>query len=254
MSDSHESDVLAERERRAARLRSDRGWFALVDRVWLEEGDNETPLGTMTARDGALTLRVGDGRAVLRDGRPAVDGPVQVGDTFEHGGKRYDVGQGGTRWSLRVWDPDAPARAAFQSLAYYPIRPEWRVVARFIPLDPPRILAMPFSSGDVGDRESPGVLSLEVGGQALQLFPVIETDPRPRLFILFADATNRDETYGAGRLLYAPMPVDGATVLDFNKAMNPACAFNELVVCPLPPRDNRVALRIEAGEKKYDKP
>jgi uncharacterized protein (DUF1684 family) len=110
---------------------------------------------------------------------------------------------------------------------------------------------MPFSSGETGDRECPGELLFEAGGRAQRLLPVIEAEPTPRLFVLFGDPTNRDETYPAGRFLYASMPEAGTTVLDFNLAMNPACAFNDLVVCPLPPPENRLPLRVEAGEKRY---
>lgn len=248
----HELDVLSARSRRVTRLTSDRGWFALVDRIWLEPGDNTTPIGTLVLEPGGgLTLRGAAAAGVTKAGLPAADGPVAAGDELLHGGKRYELGVAGERACLRVWDPAAPARASFRGLEYYPIRDAWRVTARFVPLDPPRQLDVPFSSGDVGTRECPGALELELGGQPLRLLPVVEPDPAPRLFVLFADDTNRDETYAAGRFLYAPMPVDGVTVLDFNLALNPACVFNDLVVCPLPPRENRLPMRVEAGEKRY---
>ncbi|TLY81464.1 MAG: DUF1684 domain-containing protein, partial [Gammaproteobacteria bacterium] len=59
------------------------------------------------------------------------------------------------------------------------------------------------------------------------------------------------ETYGAGRFMYLSPPLNGKTVVDFNKAYNPPCAFNDFATCPLPPPQNRLRLRIEAGEKKY---
>ncbi|HEX9508398.1 MAG TPA: DUF1684 domain-containing protein, partial [Myxococcales bacterium] len=68
----------------------------------------------------------------------------------------------------------------------------------------------------------------------------------------FGDATNRTETYGAGRFLYADMPRDGKVILDFNQAYNPPCAFSTFATCPLPPRQNRLPVRVEAGEKRYD--
>jgi uncharacterized protein (DUF1684 family) len=112
---------------------------------------------------------------------------------------------------------------------------------------------MPFSSGESGDRESPGALDFEIAGQPFRLLPVIEADPTPRLFVLFGDLTNRRETYPAGRFLYAAMPRDGAAVLDFNLAMNPACAFNDFVVCPLPPPENRLPIPVDAGELRLPK-
>jgi uncharacterized protein (DUF1684 family) len=72
-----------------------------------------------------------------------------------------------------------------------------------------------------------------------------------RLFLIFADRTNGRDTYGAGRFLYADAAVDGRTVVDFNRAYNPPCAFNAYSTCPLPPPENRLNLIITAGERKY---
>jgi hypothetical protein len=68
------------------------------------------------------------------------------------------------------------------------------------------------------------------------------------LFVMFQDETNGRETYGGGRFLNAPMPKDGTTVLDFNKAFNPYCSVNHYVMCPIPPAENRVGVRVVAGE------
>ena len=64
------------------------------------------------------------------------------------------------------------------------------------------------------------------------------------------DGTSK-ETYPAGRFLYAERPKDGTVVLDFNKAYNPPCAFTPYATCPLPPEQNRLTVRIEAGELSY---
>lgn len=67
------------------------------------------------------------------------------------------------------------------------------------------------------------------------------------LFLIFKDATNGVETYGGGRFLSAPLPENGLTTLDFNKAFNPYCAFNSYVLCPITPAVNRLPARIAAG-------
>jgi len=72
----------------------------------------------------------------------------------------------------------------------------------------------------------------------------------PDLFFVFGDETNHSETYGAGRFLYADPAKDGTVVLDFNRAYNPPCAFSAFATCPLPPKQNRLALRVDAGEKR----
>lgn len=68
---------------------------------------------------------------------------------------------------------------------------------------------------------------------------------------MFADGTSGHETYGAGRFLYIPLPTDGHALVDFNRAFNPPCALSDFATCPLPPWQNRLKVRIDAGEKKY---
>jgi uncharacterized protein (DUF1684 family) len=79
------------------------------------------------------------------------------------------------------------------------------------------------------------------------------SDPAPRdLFIIFKDLTSGKETYAAARYLYAKPPdKSGRTIVDFNKSYNPPCVFTHFATCPLPPPQNRLPIRIEAGEKKY---
>jgi uncharacterized protein len=72
-----------------------------------------------------------------------------------------------------------------------------------------------------------------------------------QLFFIFRDLTSGKTTYGAGRFLYADPPVEGKIVLDFNKAYNPPCAFTPYATCPLPPKQNRLQVKIEAGELNY---
>jgi uncharacterized protein (DUF1684 family) len=96
---------------------------------------------------------------------------------------------------------------------------------------------------------APGTAVFTVEGQEYRLTPVLE-EGSSILFFVFGDQTNRTETYGAGRFLYAALPEDGFAVLDFNRAYNPPCAFSPFATCPLPPKQNRLALKVEAGEKR----
>ena len=81
--------------------------------------------------------------------------------------------------------------------------------------------------------------------------PILEQGEKD-YFIIFKDGTSGKETYGAARYLYAhPPDENGMTIVDFNKAYNPPCAFTPYATCPLPPPQNRLKIRIEAGEKKY---
>ncbi len=92
-----------------------------------------------------------------------------------------------------------------------------------------------------------GKLAFRVNGKKQSLVPFTEGNS---LFIIFADGTSAFETYGPGRFLQAPAPDStGMVTIDFNKAYNPPCAFTPFATCPLPPRENILEVKIEAGEK-----
>ena len=99
-------------------------------------------------------------------------------------------------------------------------------------------------------QTSPGTLVFSLNGQTYRLDAV---ESGKQLFIIFADQTTGKETYGAGRYVYTEKPdANGNTYLDFNKATNPPCAFTPYATCPLPPKQNRLPIAINAGEKKYE--
>jgi uncharacterized protein (DUF1684 family) len=88
-------------------------------------------------------------------------------------------------------------------------------------------------------------------GREFRIDPILEQGETD-YFIIFKDGTSGKETYGAARYLYAkPADANGKTIVDFNKSYNPPCAFTPYATCPLPPQQNRLPIRIEAGEKKY---
>jgi len=152
---------------------------------------------------------------------------------------------------LRVKDKRNPARSRFAGLDYFPVDLKWRLNAKFKPYEPPKMIPIVNVLGMVDNMTSPGVLVFEVNGKSYRLDPVLEKGSK-QLFIIFSDKTADQESYGAGRYLYAdPAGDDGKVVLDFNKAYNPPCAFTKFATCPLPPQQNRLAIRVEAGEKKY---
>jgi uncharacterized protein (DUF1684 family) len=125
-----------------------------------------------------------------------------------------------------------------------------RVVATLQRFDEPRVLNVKTTIEGLGYRpESPGTVVFEIDGNSHELEAYASGD---RLFFVFADLTSGHETYPAGRFLYAAVPAeDGKTILDFNRAYNPPCAFNDFATCPVASPRNRLRTRIEAGEK-YD--
>ncbi len=148
-------------------------------------------------------------------------------------------------------DLENPGRKHFSGIRNYRIDPKWRVEARFEPYDPPRRIPIANIIGTVDSMTCPGALVFTAGGREVRLDPVLEAPDATDLFIIFSDETSGSETYGAGRFLYAGLPKDGTTVLDFNKAYNPPCAFTEFATCPLPPAQNALPIAVRAGEKKY---
>lgn len=258
----------AEREKRLA---SEDGWLTLVALLWLKEGDNVAGSGAGATvgfpakaparlgvfhRSGQLvSFQPEPGVVVtLRSGRPFTGGVLAsdvkgAPDVLEAGGLRFHVVVRGDRVGLRVKDPDTPKRRDFHGIPSYPPDPKWRITARWEPAPAGTFIPVPNILGTVDQSPSPGTAVFSVDGKEFRLTPVLE-EGESRLFFVFADATNRTETYGAGRFLYADPPMDGSVVLDFNRAYNPPCAFSAYATCPLPPKQNRLPLAISAGEKR----
>jgi uncharacterized protein (DUF1684 family) len=146
-----------------------------------------------------------------------------------------------------------PRSKSFHGIESYAVDPKWRVPATFAPHRPPRSIPIPNILGNVTQEPSPGAVVFSIGGHEYRI-DAVDEEGEEDLFLIFADRTNGETTYGAGRFLYAPRPgADGKTVVDFNKAYSPPCAFTAFATCPLPPPQNRLPIPIEAGEKRYGK-
>lgn len=258
---AHRAEVTEWQTRRAERLRAEDGWLTLVGLHWLKEGPNDVTLANGTK----VKLAVQGGKATLAarapmtiEGKPA-EGPTPLlddndehGPTFvQMGSVRFNVIERGPRLALRVKDANAETRTHFRGLEYYPIDAKWRVEARFEPYSPVKKIPITDITGRTEDSDAPGALVFTLDGQEYRLDPILEQGS-DELFIIFRDATSKDATYPAGRYLYAKKPgPDGKVIVDFNRAYNPPCAFTPFATCPLPPLQNRLPIRVEAGEKKY---
>jgi uncharacterized protein len=152
---------------------------------------------------------------------------------------------------LRVKDGDAPIRKHFLGIDSFPIDPSWRIEATWVPAAPGETLEMGTVIGTIDKYPVPGKLEFSRDGKQFEILPVIEVPGDKQYFVVFADRTSGKETYGAARFLYIDPPKDGKVVLDFNKAYNPPCAFTPFATCPLAPPENRLDLRVTAGEKNY---
>ncbi len=176
---------------------------------------------------------------------PGLTSPTEVAI----GSVRLVIHTGGGNLSLRVRDPQSPQARAFLGFSWFPIDEAYRVTARFVPDAQPRDLEVLNTYGDIDTYSTEGVVEFELGGEPLRLRP-FTTRPN-RFYFVFRDASSGVETYETARFLYADLLPDGTTVLDFNEAYNPPCAFNVYTTCPIPLRENRLPVKILAGEKAY---
>ena len=197
--------------------------------------------------DASSTVTLGDepvtAPVVLTD-----DGAPKA-DELSANGIRMVVHRSGVRKSLRVWDPDGPMAKGFLGFRWFDIQPSYRVVGRFIPDAAPRTVQTMNTFGDIDEYKTEGVVEFTLNGQTLRLRP-FTTRPK-RFYFVFRDGSSGNETYAAARFLYSDLRDDGTTVLDFNQAYNPPCAFNPFTTCPLPLQENRLTVKILAGERAY---
>ena len=154
---------------------------------------------------------------------------------------------------MRSSDSPVPAekRAAFPPLAYFPLDPAYQVPASLTVAQGSEVLQIPTSTGQRRDMRRIGTLRFMLQGRELSLTAFVdatENDMR-RLFVPFGDFTNGLETYQGGRYLDLDRTASGAYDLDLNRAYHPFCVYNPKYDCPYPPRENRLALPIRAGEK-----
>jgi hypothetical protein len=270
---SYRAEIERWKAKRTERLRRPDGWLTLTGLFWLQEGRNPfgsnpkdpvvlsskgapTEAGTLVLERGRVRLEPAAGVDLTADEKP-VAGPLDLrSDEQEEptvvriGTNLFFIVKRGEKLGVRMKDSEAAPRKNFRGLEYFEIDPSWRVEAKFDPYNPPREVEIPTVLGTVEKDQAPGILSFQLEGKSYRLQPVLERGS-DELFIIFADETNGKETYGAGRFLYAPMPKDGRTVIDFNRAYNPPCVFTPYATCPLPPRENHLPVRIRAGEKAY---
>jgi uncharacterized protein (DUF1684 family) len=269
--DDYSKSVETWRVTRAADLTKADGWLTLVGRHWLQPGDNT--LGT--ALDNTVHLAAGPAHfgtvAVAPGGivtfRPAADAyalidglPAQTTELRYTGGLRPSRVQSGTvtfyiiqhggKLAARVKDSTARRRLNFVGLDYFPIDPAWRIEAQWVQFDQPRQISFTDVLGETSPASIPGKAVFTRDGRTFELLPIDEGADHP-LFFVIGDPTNGAETHGGGRFLYAAWPKDGKVVLDFNHMENPPCAFTPFTICPLPPKDNQLPFRVDAGEKTY---
>ncbi len=195
------------------------------------------------------------GVQVLLKGKPVTsaielrdDSTAQV-DELVLGDVRIVVHRSGENRTIRVRDPNGKPAREFAGFAWFPIDAKYRVTGRLIKDAQPKKMKVLNTYGDADEYLSEGVVEFTWSGRTLRLRPF--TTRPGRFFFVFRDASSGQETYETARFLYSDLRDDGTTVLDFNMAYNPPCAFNTFTTCPIPLKENRLPVKILAGEKKY---
>jgi uncharacterized protein (DUF1684 family) len=272
---TEQANVEQWRAKRVASLKSDTGWLTLAGLFWLKPGENtfgRAPSNAIVLDNPSLTDAAGSfifndhtvrfvakpGSGVTHAGQPVTtleltsDAAGPEPTVLESGSLRFFIIERSGNFGVRVRDLNNPHRSHFLGLEYFPISADWAFEARFEPYEPHKHIPIVNILGMEEQMDSPGAVVFTREGHEYRLDTVLESPDDPDLFVMFADATSGHETYGAGRFLRVPFPKDGHTLVDFNKAYNPPCSFNDFATCPLPPYQNRLTtLRVAAGEKKY---
>ena len=150
-------------------------------------------------------------------------------------------------------------RGALVPINYYEPDPTYRVPAALEVSPEQPVFQIPFSTGQIFPMQRVGILKFAINGQPMTLSALAETPVRSveSLFIMFKDDTNDSETYGGGRYIELPRTLTGHYELDFNRAYNPNCYYDESWECPVPPRENWLTVPTPAGERLapvYDAP
>ena len=285
----HERAVAAFATARNAELAAPDSWLSLTGLHWLGLGgttvgsapdngivlaDKAAPrVGTVLVDSAGVRWRTEPGVVVTlgvdstlaaEAGTGAIPFDVSQDPAVEEADLSADVGSGksvvlrhgdlswiairrGDRWALRTRDNGHPAYQAFRGIERFPTSRDWRITARWVPHE--KTVSVPNAMGTVSEEASPAALEFRVGGRPMAL-DVVGAPTNGRYMLVFADATSGAETYGGGRFLWVDAPDErGRVVLDFNYAFNPPCVWTPYATCPLPTRDNRLPVRVEAGER-----
>jgi uncharacterized protein (DUF1684 family) len=268
---SYTESILAWQKHRETGLRSPNGWLTLAGLFWLAPGKTQTigsagdadfvlpqsappQVGKLLLADNNVTFTNLGGGSVTVDNRP-VTAPIILSFDEENpslvraGSVSFFVIHRGDRFAIRAKDADSRVLKSFTGSRFYPISPDLHFAdAKLIP----DVKKIPILNvvGQTDMEESPGVVEFSYKGATYHLRPIYEGKS---LFFLFKDPTNKTETYPAGRMLNTPLPVNGKVDLDFNRSYNPPCTFTPYATCPLPPKENVLAVPVTAGELRYGK-
>ncbi len=253
------------RQNRESKLRAEEGYLSLAGFHWLEEGsyvlgdmgsaDIVFPDGSTNGSFGKLLVE-SDSIAFFMDESEDTKKRLSVNDSpiekITVNRTKFYVIKRNEKMALRIEWLDAPSRSDFTSIEYFNIDTSFTIPAKFELYDEGKPIRVGNVKEYVSDEVSHGDLIFELFGEDYRLQSMNDPD-EGKYFVIFSDETNSETTYGGGRFMWVEGPdSDGNTVIDFNRAYNPPCAFTKFSTCPIPPEQNRLRGSIEAGERKYE--
>lgn len=263
------------RQESEQRLKRDNGWLTLAGRYEMKPGsytigtakDNAIvfpaglgpeQLGTLVVDDDKAVLKLADGVTMTAKGEPFSGERVmqtegENRDWVSLGRVAFHIIKRDNLHVLRLADNESEHRKSFAGRVWYEVKEPMKVTGRFVPYKPAKTLKIIDIIDRVNDAASPGYVEFTLNGKKHRLDAVAEPKDN-ELFIIMKDQTAGKGTYNAGRFLVVDWPQDvrekgGKVTIDFNKTYNPPCAFSEFTTCPLPPKQNVLTTKIEAGEK-----
>ncbi len=255
--------------KRLESVKSPTGWVNLAGLFWLNKGKNKfgsassnelvftkegfpSLLGTFELNGDKVKWTTASGSEVWNKKNQVEEMEVFNVDsisspTLSYSTYRWNIIKREDKIGVRFRDLNNPALAALTHINRFDVNPKWKINAY---LEPSTFSTVAITNvlGQTYQQASPGKIVFEVDGKTYKLDAVEET--AELLQVIFGDETNGIESYPSGRFLYVTRPgPDGKVVIDFNKSFNPPCAFSSFATCPLPPKQNILPIRVEAGEK-----
>ena len=272
---NYATEIAAWRKAADDGLRADLGWLTIAGRWELKRGENTVgsapgndivlPKALAPAKVGILRVGADGVRLTLQpnvsmwvEPKPGTCGPPFAERVLKTRGDDVEWVSSG-RMSLyvftlddgssilRIADRESRQRKQFAGRIWHEPNSEMLRPARFVPYPAGTRIPVANVRGEISEEDAAGFVEFEVAGRTFRLDAFREDDGS--LFLLMRDETSGATTYPGGRFLRADKPIDGKTVLDFNKAYNPPCAFSAYTTCPLPPPQNWLKVRVDAGEK-----
>ena len=269
---AYEKEIDAWRQKRVASLKAENGWLNLAGLFWLQQGKNSFgsgddvqirfPKNSISQHTGyfewkgsTVTIHIEDSSDIKVNGKSAKQAIVFSSDSnktpvLSYGSLKWTIIKREEKIGIRLREINSPLAKEFEGTARFVTDSSWKIKAYLKKPEKQTNVFITNIIGQTNAQESPGKLVFTYAGKEYSLDALLEGK---ELFVIFGDATSGKETYPSGRFLYAELPdVNGYTILDFNKAFNPPCAFTPYATCPLPPKQNILPFSISAGEKMYD--